>query len=155
MKKLFLILVALVSLAFTAEAQRQGGGPQQPSFEKFLQDKMVFIFHEMSLSESDSVKFAPLYLELQEAKMEMMKKYGGLRSIYRKIRHNEPVSEEEYTQVVLNEAERQSEEAKLDLTYITKFQSVLTGRQLYIYQMAERKYKEKIMSRGARNPQAK
>lgn len=155
MKKLFLILVALVSLTFTAEAQRQGAGQQHPSFEKFLQDKMEFIFHEMNLSEVDSVKFAPLYLEMQQAKMEMMKKYGGLRSIYRKIRHNEPVCEEEYKQVVLNEAERQSEEAKLDLTYITKFQSVLSGQQLYSYQVAERKYKERIMSRGARNPQEK
>lgn len=151
-KYLFTILLCFAAI-MSASAQRPQGRPggrpnggQMPNFEKFLQDRISFVTKAMKLSADDSIKFAPIYKEKLKAKGELMLKYR-----HQRIAPNREYADTTYTNAAIAETEYKIEDAKVDMSYLVRFQSILTPKQLYDYIQAEKRFVGSFM-RGPQKP---
>jgi len=144
---LFIGLMATVGLQ--AQNAQRGSGPQskRPSMEEFFQMKLDFVISDLKLSEADSIKFAPLYREYQQAKGELMRSAVGGRTIGRKLMKKEAVTEQDYLAAARGELEYKVKDAELTKTWYAKFESVLTPEQLFTLIRAEEHFASEMMNR--------
>ncbi|MBR0036197.1 MAG: hypothetical protein IJP70_00985 [Bacteroidales bacterium] len=142
----FVLMAAMSGLVMAQEKlQKPNGKPgDRPSFEQFLAQKTRFLMEEMKLPAEDSARFMPVYLDLQKAKGELMRRYRKGREVGRRIRKGENVPDSLYSQAVFSDATLQIEDAKLDYEYLQKFSKVLTPKQLYSFQEAEKKFRNNL-----------
>ena len=155
MKKLLLsicltLAVSASSLIFAQAPNHQfggHGGHGGMSFEQFMSGRIGFLVAEMKLNSEDSAKFVKLYNEMMAEKGQLMRKYRGGRELYHKLFTGQNVPDSLYTNVVMNNAKLQLEDAQLEMNYLEKFSKILTPRQLFDYQSAERKFKSTLMQR--------
>lgn len=116
-------------------------------FNEYLDTKCAAVVKEMGLNAKDSAKFVPVYRELQRAKSELYRKYGGNRAVRERIDNGENVADTTLLRVVRNYAARQAEDARLEQQYLTRFEKLLTPMQLYKLQRAETTFKNDMMRR--------
>lgn len=150
---LFLSLMLVASIGINGYAQQrpnhQGNhNNNHPSFEQFMNEKISFLVKEMKLSSADSVQFVTIYHEMLTEKGNLMKRHRGDRELVHKIHKGEPVKDEQYIQIVMDEADLQVEDAQLQKKYLERFSKVLTARQLFDYNLAEKKFRNNLMKRG-------
>lgn len=154
-------LLLVISSNATASNQEKGeeARRQRPSFEQFMAEKIRFLVQEMKLNASDSANFVVVYQQLQKEKGDLMRKYHSNREIARRIRSGETMPDSLYLKIVMSDAQLQVEDAQLEKTYLEKLSKVLTAKQLYEYQWAERKFRNSFMQRPnngfGRQPQKK
>ncbi|MDO4496226.1 MAG: hypothetical protein Q4B58_00110, partial [Bacteroidales bacterium] len=127
-----------------------GGEGQQHSIEEFYQAKLNFVMAELKLTESDSLRFAPLYKEYQQAKGELMKSAGKGRAIMRKMRKQEAISEAEYKEATQGELEYKLKDAELNKAWYEKFGEVLAPQQLYTLLRTEERFATEMMRKRGR-----
>lgn len=152
MKKIITISIIMLSfVALMAQGRPERNGAmqrsQRPSFEQFMAEKTQFMLAEMKLPQADSAKFVPVFQELQKAKGELMRRYGSMRETYMRIRRNEQIADSLYIKAVMNESELQVADARLEQEYLVKFSKVLTPKQLFDYNEANKKFKNSFMNR--------
>lgn len=140
-----MFLMLLVSLVTSAMAQKPGW---QPSYQDFFKHKCDFIVREMNLSSADSCKFVPLYCCMMKEKFEMMKKYESARQLGMRVRRDETLTDAEYTQLAEARVNLKVEEATIERTWLEKFKSVLSPKQLCDYTKAEKKFSRDVMKGG-------
>lgn len=161
MKRKISLLVCFLLFCFTIlPAQPRGDEhknerqPHRPNPERFIQDKVRFIVREMKLSTADSLRFVPIYKQLQKEKFLLMKHYtAGIHDLHRQLSKSPDayISDSLYLEAVQHEYQYNIEDAKLELTYLEKFKTILSPRQLYDYSRAEKRFKHKFMNQDARN----
>ncbi len=155
MKKIMLVFGLILALSANAMAQDDnrkgdGGHRNRPSFEQFMAEKIHFLVQEMKLNAADSSSFIAVYKQLQAEKGKLMQKHRGEWEIARKIRHGESVADSLYTKLTVGNAQLQVEDARLELEYLDHFAKVLTPKQLFDYQQAEKKFKNTFMQQRPR-----
>ena len=150
------IIPVFVLLAFSALVQAQTKSPvkqqHQAGFEKFVQEKVAFIVAEMKLPAADSVRFVPVYKELQQEKGKLFVKYSAAgRELRRwhKEHKGEAAPDSLYLRAVRSEAQLNMEDARLEQQYLSRFEKILTPRQLSDYMRAEKKFKGTFMRRDS------
>lgn len=156
MKNLLHILILCLLVPTTLFAQqnapRRGdnGAPQhrRPDFGQYLQVKCDFVVTELGLSPQDSMRFVPVYRELQEQKSQLFSKYGGGRRVRHQLEQGQQVADTTLLRVVNNQARLQAEDAQLEYKFIERLAKVLSPMQLYKLQQAEQKFKTDMMKRG-------
>lgn len=141
-------LLVLISLCFftMSFAQQQPKGPrggQMPNFEKYMNDRIDFVVQKMQLSPSDSVKFVPLYKEKLMAKGDLM-----IKSRPSFIKPDQEYPDSVYLNAVNRELNYQVEDARIDQEFSKKFEKILTPKQLFIYQQAEKMFIGSFMHRN-------
>lgn len=149
---LILSLIVPVSLSAQPDARRRNGNEAsrnpRADFEQFMQVKCDFVVSELGLTAQDSVRFVPVYRELQQQKTQLFRKYGGGRRVRHQLERGEQVPDTTLLRVVNNQARLQAEDAQLEFQYIERLAKVLTPMQLYKLQQAEQKFKTDMMKRG-------
>lgn len=137
MKKLTLILSFIICslVAFAQQPQGQAKKPNRPNYEQFVQEKTNFLLRELKLSPADSTKFVPLYKEKMMAKGALMQKYR-----HQHFGKMEEITDDIYLKAVMNDVNRDLEDAQLEKDYVEQFKAILTPKQLFTYMMAERKF---------------
>lgn len=147
--KHFVLAVCLMLSALTAAPAlaQEGKGDsrrQKPSFEQFMADKTRFLMAEMQLPAADSAKFVPLYRQMMKAKGQLMRKYRPQRGLARRHKSGEAIPDSVYQKAVFDDITLRIEDAKLEQEYLHKFAKVLTPKQLYSYQLAEKRFIDKL-----------
>lgn len=155
---LLILLVIPMGLCAQQDARTQGNhvrhdGHPHFDFEQYLSQKCDAVVREMGLSSADSIKFVPVYCELQQQKSQLFRKYGGGRKVRRALERGEQVADTTLMRVINNQAKLQAEDAQLEQRFIERFAQVLTPIQLYKLQLAEQKFKTDMMKRS--NPNRK
>lgn len=147
MKKILFTLILFIGciMVYAQQPQRpqrpQRG--QMPNFEKYLEDRISFVTGVMKLSAADSVKFVPLYKEKLKAKGELM-----MKSHHYRIMPNQQYPDSIYTNAAMAETQYKIDDAKIDMEYLKKFEKVLTPKQLFTYQQAEKMFVGSFMNRA-------
>lgn len=121
---------------------------QQQNLEEFLHSKCTQVIRELNLSSFDSAHFEPVYHEMQREKMELFKKYGGMRRIRMAVESGQTVPDTTLLRVVNNNARLQVEDALLEQRYLNKLSRILTPLQLFKLQQAEQKFRSEMVKRG-------
>lgn len=155
MKKIFLAFCLLLTTSVCLFAQGQPARGREgrggiPSFEQFMAEKTNFMVKEMKLNAADSTRFVSIYMQLQQEKGKLMQKYRNGREVFQKMRQGEELEDSLYMRIVINDAQIQLEDAKLEREYIDKFAKVLTPKQVFSLMLAERKFKNTFMQRRPR-----
>lgn len=155
-KYLFLFLVALMmpfALSAQQDARRRGDSEadaprHQFNFEEYLNRKCDAVVRELGLSSQDSMRFVPVYRDLQKQKAQLFRKYGGARHMRNRIERGEQLPDTTLMRVVTNMSKLQAEDAQLELRFVEKFAQVLTPMQIYKLQLAEQKFKTDMVKRS-------
>ena len=142
MKRYFTtLLIGLVCLAATAQAQNQR--PERPRLtpEEYQNKQKEFIIQQAELTEEESAAFFPLYFELQSKKHEVN------RSVWKKARAVAPHerTEEECVEMIDALADVKIACALLEKDYLQRFKEILPAKKLMRVQMAEERYQRELL----------
>jgi Spy/CpxP family protein refolding chaperone len=171
MKKFYTILTLSLMLLAAVPVSAQTSGsqkarmekpagprvPKRPSMQQFVQDKTNFILREMKLSVEDSARFAPVYIQLQMEKANLMRTHLEVgrkaREAYRGL---SPDQWPDSVKLAMVRAEYRLgvEDATLELHYLGRFEQILTPEQLLRYTHAEKSFKQKFMGGPERRPRS-
>ena len=153
MRRNLILLAVLVMMPFALSAQspehpRRGDKRHNFNFEEFLDMKCSTVVQTLGLNAQDSIRFVPVYRELQRAKTQLFHKYGGGRRVRRAVEAGETVADTTLMRIINNQAQLAIEDAQLEQQYIAQFARILTPLQLYRLQQAEQKFKTDMMKRS-------
>lgn len=149
---LFLILTLGCSLCFSQQPQQSKHNGHshgnRPNFERFIEDRVRFVTQVMELEPADSIKFVPLYKDMLKEKGELMFKRPRQR-----IRKDQQYPDSVYTKAAESEIEFKVEDAKIELKYLYKFQTILTPKQVFSWIQAEKMFISSFMQKGKEHRQ--
>ena len=152
-----LILLLVLPCVVMAQNNARRRGPEndhpRPNFEQYLEEKCNAVVQEMGLTPQESERFLPVYREMQREKLQLYRKYGGVRPVRMAIARGEQVADTTLLRITSSVAHRQAEDAQIELRYYDRLTKVLTPMQLYKLQLAEQKFKTDMMKRS--DPQGK
>ncbi len=157
----FALCLALVAFPLMAQPGPDGQPPKRPatrpSLQQFVQDKTSFILREMKLSPADSARFAPVYMQLQVEKANLMRTHLEVGREARKAYPGlQPEQWPDSVKLAMVRAEYRLgvEDATLELHYLGRFEQILTPTQLIQYTHAEKSFKQKFMNGPERRTRA-
>lgn len=135
MRKFYIILLLVICAAVPAVAQEKGHlTPEQR--KEFREYKMKFLAQEMEIKDDTKSKFFDLYNQLSD---ERHKIRHEIKDINRRIKDN-TATEADYSR--LNKLKDQ--EAELDKKYDAKFETFLSGKEIFKMKQAENKFRQKL-----------
>ena len=135
MRKFYIILLFVISAVIPMAAKGKGHlTPEQR--KEFREYKMKFLAQEMDIKDETKSKFFELYNQLSD---ERHKIRHEIRDIDGKIKEN-TATEADYSR--LNRLKDQ--EAELEKKYDAKFETFLTGKEIFKMKEAENKFREKL-----------
>lgn len=139
MKRSFIIVVILSLAALSVSAQQRGR--QKPDREKWFQElrewKHQFLIKEVELTEEQQPKFFAVYDAMQN---EMLAIHDGTRNMEKKLSLNKQASDLEYEKMAEALIEVKIKEGEIQKRYLDKMKTVISSRQLYKLQVAEKKF---------------
>lgn len=139
MKRSFIIVVILSLAALSVSAQQRGR--QKPDREKWFQElrewKHQFLIKEVELTEEQQPKFFAVYDAMQN---EILAIHNGTRNMEKKLSLNKQASDLEYEKMAEALIEVKIKEGEIQKRYLDKMKTVISSRQLYKLQVAEKKF---------------
>ena len=139
MKRSFIIVVILSLAALSVSAQQRGR--QKPDREKWFQElrewKHQFLIKEVELTEEQQPKFFAVYDAMQN---EILAIHDGSRNMEKKLSLNKQASDLEYEKMAEALIEVKIKEGEIQKRYLDKMKTVISSRQLYKLQVAEKKF---------------
>lgn len=150
---LLLFAVAVLPAQSLKNNAKDGRPPHRPNPERFIDDKVRFIVCQMNLSAADSLRFVPIYRQLQKEKFDLMKKRtASVHDLRRRLGKSPEanIPDSLFLKAVEDEYLYNIEDAKLESAYLEKFRAVLSPRQLYDYSRAEKRFKRNFMNQDVR-----
>lgn len=139
MKRSFIIVVILSLAALSVSAQQRGR--QKPDREKWFQElrewKHQFLIKEVELTEEQQPKFFAVYDAMQN---EILAIHDGTRNMEKKLSLNKQASDLEYEKMAEALIEVKIKEGEIQKRYLDKMKTVISNRQLYKLQVAEKKF---------------
>lgn len=139
MKRSFIIVVILSLAALSVSAQQRGR--QRPDREKWFQElrewKHQFLIKEVELTEEQQPKFFAVYDAMQN---EILAIHDGTRNMEKKLSLNKQASDLEYEKMAEALIEVKIKEGEIQKRYLDKMKTVISSRQLYKLQVAEKKF---------------
>ena len=139
MKRSFIIVVILSLAALSVSAQQRGR--QKPDREKWFQElrewKHQFLIKEVELTEEQQPKFFAVYDAMQK---EILAIHDGTRNMEKKLSLNKQASDLEYEKMAEALIEVKIKEGEIQKRYLDKMKTVISSRQLYKLQVAEKKF---------------
>lgn len=139
MKRSFIIVVILSLAALSVSAQQRGR--QKPDREKWFQElrewKHQFLIKEVELTEAQQPKFFAVYDAMQN---EILAIHDGTRNMEKKLSLNKQASDLEYEKMAEALIEVKIKEGEIQKRYLDKMKTVISSRQLYKLQVAEKKF---------------
>ncbi|WP_242927322.1 Spy/CpxP family protein refolding chaperone [Pontibacter vulgaris] len=136
---IILALITIFSFAGTTVSAQNTSENRQENVESA---KVAFLTDKMELTPEQSQKFWPLYNEYQSKRRELTKSY---RSGYR--RDVDELSEQEAKARIERMFDTREQELQLEKEYVTKFQRVITNKQLVKFYRSEREFTKLLLKR--------
>lgn len=145
------------TIGFGASAQKNNGAKAAERAEWFRQMgkyKTDFIADELKLTDEQKQKFVPIYEKMQNESSRLAR---DARKMEREVRKKgEAATDLELEKAAEAQVELKARQGELEKKYFTQLKSILTPRQLFNLNAAERKFTKQLMdshkkSRRGRN----
>ena len=150
MKRLVLILVAILSIGFAVSASEQGQKPQPKMWKEIQEYKLKFLAQEIELKEDQKAEFVDTYNAMSQQKF---KNFDEMSSLEKKLNDNS--TDAQYKEVSDKIAELKMKDAQLEKVYDEKFSKFLTQKQIYKMKAAEEKFRQKMREMHHKNKSKK
>ena len=149
-KSILLTMLLCIVSAIPCEALAQGSSKSQRV--KWMKEvrsyKYEFLIKETGMTKEQQEQFIPVY-EAMEKEIFAINKEA--REMERKISTSkEPVSETEYEAAATAIAKVSQKEGDIEMNYFTKFEKILTKKQLFLLKRAENKFTQNILNHHRR-----
>ena len=141
MKKIFTLLILLISGISILSAHGDDPVKREKMFREVQEFKMKYLAQEMELTELQKKKFFELYEEEMESKKECYKEAVVMD---RRLKEDKNASDEEYQQVRTAFNEANSKWNEVEKEYDEKFSEFLTPKQMYKMKEAEENFRAKF-----------
>lgn len=144
MKKYIVFILVAIMASLGASAQKDGNKAERERwFKEMRQYKHEFIAKELDLTKEQQKKFFPLYDEMESSTRKLNR---DTRAMERRVRDSgEKATDIEYEKAAEAMFELKAKEGAIEQSYLKKFKTVLTPRQLYKLKVAERKFTREVM----------
>ena len=139
--KLYTLILALVALAFQANAQGNKEN-RRARHEKIDAARTAFMTDKINLSTEQSQKFWPLYNEYDAKRQQLRKKSRTLKE-----KNLEAMSDAELKEGINNMMEGRQQELNLEKEYLEKFQRVISLRQVATMYKAEKEFMKVLIKK--------
>lgn len=142
MKRIFFIIIALLTVVGIASAQnREKRGPNPKMWQEIQEFKMKFLAQEMELKKDQQQQFFDLYSEMSEKKRVV---FDEMRRTQREIDKKEDATDKDYEEATAKINNLREKMSDIDKEYNAKFSKFLTQRQIYKMNEGEEKFREKM-----------
>lgn len=121
-------------------------------FKEFREYKHKFLARELSLSKDQEQKFFPIYDQMEDETDKLQEETRGLEN---KIRESAEPTDLEYEKATDAMFELKMKEGEIEKSYLEKFRTVLTNKQLFNLKNAERNFNRDLMKQHNRLRQKK
>lgn len=138
MKRFLAVLASLLLLAFATNAQGGGGGlggdRAARRLEKIESARVAFLTNRLNLTTEQAQKFWPIYNEYDARRRDLRKRAVG------KAKEMATMSDAQLQSAVTDMMAARQDELNLDKEYLTKFQKVISLRQVVMLYRSERDF---------------
>lgn len=144
MARKYLTIILFSLLLFPASLPAQTPAPQLKNWmEEIRKYKFDFFTKELGLNKEQQATFFPLYEEMERAIYKVNKESDELM---KKTAEAENASDLEYEAAALALAKTKQEEGKIELDFFSKFEKILTKKQLFQLKLAEDRFTRNILN---------
>ncbi|KAA9332714.1 condensation domain-containing protein [Adhaeribacter soli] len=137
--RIYTLFFALISLAFSAQAQGRRGGQRG---EKIDAARTAFLTDKMKLTPEQAQKFWPLYNEFDAKRKELRQKGRPFKG-----QNLETLSDAQIKDQMTLMFDNRQKELNLDKEYADKFQKVISVRQLAAMYKGEREFTKALLQK--------
>lgn len=153
MKKILYILTALVLISVgSSKALAQGRPDRSQWMSEMRQYKCNYLAKELGLSKEQEQKFFPLYEEMEALTTQMEEE---TRAMERRLSESSDVTDLEYEKATEALFDLKTKQGEVEKSYMDKYKSVLTPRQLFMLKGVERQFSRDLMKQHQRIKQGK
>ncbi|UPL47600.1 hypothetical protein [Hymenobacter sublimis] len=136
------VLVVLVLAVASATAFAQAGRPDRLS--QLENAKIAYITDKIALTQDQAQKFWPVYNDFSDKRRELNRRLRQLR-----ITAPDALTDQQIKDNLTQAMDLREQEVKLEKDYFTKFQKLLSIRQVGKLYMAERDFTREVIKRVA------
>lgn len=140
MKKYIIIFLAMLTLSIGALHAQERKRPHL-SKQEFKEQLKTYLTKEANLTDEEVVRFFPIYDECQQKKHKLNDQIWK----YRKQIRGKELTEEEYAQLLENEANIRIEIEKLEKSYIEKYHKVLPYKKVFEIKRGETRFQRELL----------
>lgn len=144
-KRIFLIIMLCLCGMVAVSAQGPGkhhGKDRQQMWKELQEFKIKFLAQEIDLKDDQKERFAELYNEMTQKRMDCFKETRSLEKKIKDLKDN--ASDEDYKAVSEAMDKARTQDAEIERQYDEKFSEFLTSKQLYKLKQAEGKFRDKM-----------
>ena len=153
MKNHCTILIAILALILPSLTHAAPQNDDRKQFFKEIREfKHKFLARELNLSKEQEQKFFPIYDQMED---ETDKIQEETRAMENKLRETPEPSDLEYEKATDAIFEQKMKEGEIEKSYLEKFRTVLTNKQLFNLKNAERNFNLDLMKQHHRLRQKK
>lgn len=143
MKRIYLIVVFVVAvIAGIGDSYAQNKSDRDQWFEQIRQYKRTYFTKELDLSKEQQQKFFPLYEEMED---QTSKLEEDARVMERRVSEATDATDLEYEKATEALYDMKLKQAEVEKSYMEKFKSILSARQLFELKGVERKFSRDMM----------
>lgn len=140
MKKLFIIIIAM--LAVTTMATAQSGRTKFAT--DMYQAKHEMIIDELGLTQTQQKQFMPLYEQMER---EIYQVNRNARALANEVEKKKNPTDRDYEAAASALSGTRMREGEIEAKYYEKFSKILTKKQLFQLKRAEGKFTREMLSR--------
>lgn len=143
---LLIAILLLGSFSVTASAQQHNGkrGERAEWFRQMGKYKTDFIADELKLTEEQKQKFTPVYEKMQDESSRLAREARNMERDVRK--KGDSATDLELEKAAEAQVELKARQGELEKKYFAQLKSILTPRQLFNLNAAERKFNKQLMN---------
>lgn len=140
-KHLLLIIFLVIGCVAPVSAQKHDKHDRDKMMKELREYKIKFLAQEMDLEGDQKARFAELYNEMSEKRMDCMREAWRME---RDLKKNKDASEAEYQAVTDAMTKAKAQDAAIEKTYDEKFAKFLSQKQIFKMKEAENEFRKKM-----------
>jgi Spy/CpxP family protein refolding chaperone len=141
MKRLFAILILLLTIASAATAQQKG---RTKFANDMYQAKHEMIIQELGLTQTQQKEFMPLYEQMEREIYEVNRNARALAS---EVEKKKNPSDRDYEAAASALSNTRVQEGDIEAKYFEKFSKILSKKQLFQLKQAELKFTREMINK--------
>lgn len=136
------IILAIAVTALPAAAQQPDKSERKQWFRELREYKHGYFTKELGLSREQQDQFFPLYDAMED---EIAKLNNETRDMEQKVRESADASDLEYEKATEAIFDLKGKEYDIEKSYFSRFDSILTKKQMFLLKGTERQFSRELM----------
>lgn len=132
-----ILMLVMTVAAVTAQPGQRTKAEREKWFQELRDWKHKFIIKEVALTDEQQAKFFTIYDAMQN---EILAIHEGTRNMEKKLAASKAPSDVEYDKMAETLIEVKIKEGEIQKRYFDKLRTVISAKQIYKLQIAEKKF---------------